>query len=72
MCLMGEGIWGPPKDRKAALAVLRRAVDLGVNFIGTADSYGPYVNKNAKTSGRKPHVAERSGVTDKKRGKRRL
>jgi len=45
MRLTGEGIWGPPKDRKAALAVLRRAVDLGVNFIDTADSYGPYVNE---------------------------
>jgi pyridoxine 4-dehydrogenase len=45
MRLTGEGIWGPPKDRKAALAVLRRAVELGVNFIDTADSYGPYVNE---------------------------
>src|SRR5882672_8818982 len=41
MRLTGEGIWGPPKDRKGALAVLRRAVELGVNFIDTADSYGP-------------------------------
>jgi len=41
MRLTGEGIWGPPKDRKSALAVLRRAVELGVNFIDTADSYGP-------------------------------
>ena len=41
MRLTGDGIWGPPKDRKAALAVLRRAVELGVNFIDTADSYGP-------------------------------
>jgi pyridoxine 4-dehydrogenase len=41
MRITGEGIWGPPKDRAAALAVLRRAVDLGVNFIDTADSYGP-------------------------------
>ena len=41
MRLTGEGIWGPPKDRKAALAVLRRAVELDVNFIDTADSYGP-------------------------------
>ena len=41
MRLTGEGIWGPPRDRKAALAVLRRAVELGVNFIDTADSYGP-------------------------------
>src|SRR6516162_9223243 len=45
MRLTGEGIWGPPKDRKAALAVLRRAVDLGINFIDTADSYGPYANE---------------------------
>src|ERR1700757_1124213 len=45
MRLTGEGIWGPPKDRKAALAVLRRAVELGVDFIDTADSYGPYVSE---------------------------
>jgi pyridoxine 4-dehydrogenase len=45
MRLTGEGIWGPPKDRKAALAVLRRAVELGVNFIDTADSYGPHVKE---------------------------
>jgi aryl-alcohol dehydrogenase-like predicted oxidoreductase len=45
MRLTGEGVWGPPKDRKAALTVLRRAVELDVNFIDTADSYGPYVNE---------------------------
>jgi len=45
MRLTGEGIWGPPKDRKGALAVLRRAVDLDVNFIDTADSYGPNVSE---------------------------
>lgn len=45
MRLTGEGIWGPPKDRNAALAVLRRAVELGVNFIDTADSYGPSVSE---------------------------
>jgi pyridoxine 4-dehydrogenase len=45
MRLTGDGIWGPPKDRKAALAVLRRAVELGVNFIDTADSYGPHVSE---------------------------
>ncbi len=45
MRLTGEGIWGPPKDRKGALAVLRRAVELGINFIDTADSYGPYVSE---------------------------
>lgn len=45
MRLTGEGIWGPPKDRAAAIAVLRRAVELGVNFIDTADSYGPKVSE---------------------------
>src|SRR5579871_4076529 len=45
MRLTGEGIWGPPKDRKGALAVLRRAVELNVNFIDTADSYGPHVSE---------------------------
>jgi pyridoxine 4-dehydrogenase len=45
MRLTGDGIWGPPKDRAAAIAVLRRAVELGVNFIDTADSYGPRVNE---------------------------
>src|SRR5271154_5918474 len=45
MRLTGEGIWGPPKDREAALAVLRKAVELEVNFIDTADSYGPYVSE---------------------------
>jgi pyridoxine 4-dehydrogenase len=45
MRLTGEGMWGPPKDRNKALAVLRRAVELGVNFIDTADSYGPHVSE---------------------------
>jgi len=45
MRLTGEGIWGPPRDRKAALTVLRRAVELGINFIDTADSYGPNVSE---------------------------
>src|ERR1700739_2712932 len=46
MRLTGEGIWGPPKDKKAALAVLRRAIELEVNFIDTADSYGPHVSED--------------------------
>jgi aryl-alcohol dehydrogenase-like predicted oxidoreductase len=45
MRLTGPGIWGPPPDRDAAKAVLRRAVELGVNFIDTADSYGPEVSE---------------------------
>src|ERR1039458_3022086 len=45
MRLTGNGIWGPPADRNAALATLRRAVELGVNFIDTADSYGPGISE---------------------------
>ena len=55
MRLTGEGIWGPPKDRKAALAVLRRAVELGLNFIDTADSYGPYVNEELSAEALSPY-----------------
>jgi pyridoxine 4-dehydrogenase len=45
MRLTGDGIWGPPPDPERAKAVLRRAADLGVNFIDTADSYGPEVSE---------------------------
>jgi len=45
MRLTGDGIWGPPRDPKGALAVLRRAVELDINFIDTADSYGPHVSE---------------------------
>ena len=45
MRLTGEGIWGPPKDYDGALAVLRRAVELDINFIDTADSYGPHISE---------------------------
>jgi len=45
MQLTGEGIWGEPRDRGEALRVVRRAVELGVNFIDTADSYGPHVSE---------------------------
>jgi pyridoxine 4-dehydrogenase len=45
MRITGDGIWGPPKDPDSALAILRRAAQLGVNFIDTADSYGPYVSE---------------------------
>jgi len=41
MQLTGAGVWGEPRDPEGAAAVLRRAVDLGVTFIDTADSYGP-------------------------------
>jgi aryl-alcohol dehydrogenase-like predicted oxidoreductase len=45
MRITGDGIWGPPKDPASVLTVLRRATELGVNFIDTADSYGPYVSE---------------------------
>src|SRR6195952_2679520 len=45
MRITGEGIWGPPKDKAEAIRVLKRAVELGVNFIDTADSYGPHVSE---------------------------
>src|SRR5260221_4504837 len=45
MRLTGDGIWGPPKDPATAIAVLRRAIELGDNFIDTADSYGPHLNE---------------------------
>jgi pyridoxine 4-dehydrogenase len=45
MRITGEGIWGPPPDPGAAKALLRRAVELGVQFIDTADSYGPHVSE---------------------------
>jgi len=57
MRLTGEGIWGPPKDRQGALAVLRRAVELDVNFIDTADSYGPYVNEELIAEALSPYPA---------------
>ena len=45
MRITGEGIWGPPRDRQEAIHVLRRAVELGVDFVDTADSYGPNVSE---------------------------
>jgi len=45
MRITGEGIWGPPKDHDEAIRVLQRAVELGINFIDTADSYGPHISE---------------------------
>jgi pyridoxine 4-dehydrogenase len=45
MRLTGKGVWGPPDDHDECIRVLRRAVELGVDFIDTADSYGPYVSE---------------------------
>jgi aryl-alcohol dehydrogenase-like predicted oxidoreductase len=45
MRITGKGIWGPPKDKAEAIRVLKRAIELGVSFIDTADSYGPHVSE---------------------------
>jgi len=45
MRITGKGIWGPPENKNEAIKVLKRTTDLGINFIDTADSYGPYVSE---------------------------
>ncbi len=57
MRITGKGIWGPPADHAAALATLRRAVELGVNLIDTADSYGPYVSEELIAEALAPYPA---------------
>ncbi|MGA8142759.1 MAG: aldo/keto reductase [Candidatus Acidiferrales bacterium] len=57
MRITGKGIWGPPKDRNEAIRVLRRAVDLGINFIDTADSYGPAVSEEIIAEALYPYPA---------------
>jgi aryl-alcohol dehydrogenase-like predicted oxidoreductase len=57
MRITGKGIWGPPEDRDAALATLRRAMELGVNFIDTADSYGPEVSEDLIAEALAPYPA---------------
>lgn len=58
MRITGEGIWGPPKDPDSALRVLRRSVELGVNFIDTADSYGPDVSEELIAKALVPYPAD--------------
>ncbi|UUO01375.1 aldo/keto reductase [Mycolicibacterium novocastrense] len=66
MRLTGKGVWGPPQDRDECLRVLRRAVDLGVNFIDTANSYGPYVSEELIREALHPYdgvvVATKAGL----------
>ncbi len=57
MRITGKGIWGPPSDKAAALATLRRAVDLGVNLIDTADSYGPGTSEELIAEALHPYPA---------------
>lgn len=56
MRITGDGIWGPPEDRDGALAVLRRALELGINFIDTADSYGPGVSEELIAEALHPYL----------------
>jgi pyridoxine 4-dehydrogenase len=57
MRITGKGVWGEPKDRDEAIRVLRRAVDLGINFIDTADSYGPAVSEQIIAEALHPYPA---------------
>ena len=58
MRITGKGIWGEPKDRAEAIRVLRKAVDLGINFIDTADSYGPSVSEEIIAEALYPYPKE--------------
>jgi pyridoxine 4-dehydrogenase len=58
MRITGPGVWGPPEDRDEAIAVLRRAVELGVNLIDTAESYGPYVSEELIAEALHPYPAD--------------
>jgi pyridoxine 4-dehydrogenase len=68
MRITGEGIWGPPEDRDEAIATVRRAVELGVNLIDTADSYGPNVSEELIAEALHPYpedlvIATKGGLT---------
>jgi aryl-alcohol dehydrogenase-like predicted oxidoreductase len=58
MRITGKGIWGPPKDKDEAIRVLKRAVEMGVNFIDTADSYGPHVSEELIAEALHPYPAD--------------
>lgn len=68
MRITGNGIWGEPRDREGAKKVLRRAVELGVNFVDTADSYGPEVSEQLIGEALAPYargvvIATKAGLT---------
>ena len=67
MQITGPGVWGPPSDPAGAVAVLRRAVELGVDFIDTADSYGPTISEELIAEALHPYgdvvVATKAGLT---------
>jgi pyridoxine 4-dehydrogenase len=67
MQIIGDGYWGEPRDRAAAVAVLRRAVELGVNFIDTSDAYGPFIAEDLIREALHPYrddviIATKGGV----------
>ena len=68
MRITGQGVWGPPKDRRSAIALLHRVVELGIDFIDTADSYGPNVSEELIAEALAPYlrglvVATKGGLT---------
>ena len=67
MQITGAGVWGEPADRDACIAVLRRAVELGVDFVDTADSYGPFVSEELIREALHPYghvrIATKAGFT---------
>src|SRR5215469_13638190 len=68
MRITGKGIWGEPKDPETAKKVLRHAIELGVNFIDTADSYGPEVSERLIGEALSPYakgvvIATKAGLT---------
>ena len=67
MRIVGKGVWGPPADHDTAIAVLRRAVELGVDLIDTADSYGPYLSEDLIREALHPYdgvlIATKGGLT---------
>src|ERR1700747_3444006 len=58
MRITGPGIWGPPADKQAALATLRKSIELGVNLIDTADSYGPHVSEELIAEALHPYPSD--------------
>ncbi len=67
MRITGQGMWGEPEDRNECLRTLKRAPELGVNFIDTADSYGPDVSENLICEALHPYtdllIATKGGLT---------
>src|SRR5579884_3194604 len=68
MRITGEGIWGPPANKQEAIAVLRRALELGINLIDTADAYGPDVSEDLIAEALYPYpqglvIATKGGLT---------